>query len=163
VLRRTTGQTYDARRVGPAVVEAIIKGYLGCCEVGNDWVSGAVRAPRTSDWLQGKNGGNAHKRVTIPSRRRARQPRLASPRSVNMVPESLRISRRGSGLWRSSSGSGLSMFQCEGSADNENYRKEVAAVSAGARRWWRGGDAVPCRPAIWLSHRTESHPKRRVG
>ena len=48
------------------------------------------------------------------------QPRLTSPRSVNIEPESLSTSRRGSGRWRSSSGSGLSMLQLEGSADNEN-------------------------------------------
>ena len=59
------------------------------------------------------------------------QPRLMSPRSVNIVPESLSTSRRGSGRWRSSSASGLSMFQLEGSADNENCGEELGVVRAG--------------------------------
>ena len=36
----------------------------------------------------------------MPRRRRARQQRLMSPRSVSIVPESLSTSRRGSGRWR---------------------------------------------------------------
>jgi len=51
---------------------------------------------------------------------------------VNIVPESLSTSRRGSGRWRSSSGSGLSMLQPEGSADRENYGgRKSAVVSVG--------------------------------
>ena len=49
---------------------------------------------------------------------------VASPRDVNIGPGLLSTSRRKSGRWRSSSSSGLSMLQFEGSANNENRRKE---------------------------------------
>jgi len=68
------------------------------------------------------------------------QPRLTSPRSVNTAPESLSTSRRGSGRWRSSSASGLSMFQLAGSADSENYGGKLGVVRArldGGSRWVR--------------------------
>jgi hypothetical protein len=107
-----------------------------------------------------------HKRVTRPMRRNARQPRFASPRSVNIEPESLRISRRGSGRWRSSSASGLSMLQFEGSADNENWKRKARANVRQSAPLILTVEAcaVPCRPATWLTHRTVSHPKskRRV-
>ena len=80
--------------------------------------------------------------MTTPRSSRARQPRLASPRIVNMEPESLSMSRRGSGRWRSSSGSGLSMLQFEGSADNENCRREKKWE--GGQRTVDGGDRDVC-------------------
>ena len=96
----------------------------------------------------------------MPTRMKARQPRLAIPRSVNMEPESLRMSRRGSGRWRSSSASGLSMFQFEGSADNENWerRKGMCHGQRARLRVAVEERAVPCRPATWLTHRTVSRP-----
>ena len=70
-----------------------------------------------------KNREKAHKGVTKPKRRSARQQRLVNPRSVDVESESLRISRRGSGWWRSSSAPGLSTLQFEGSADHENWER----------------------------------------
>jgi len=131
--------------------------------MGNNRVPGAVEMPRTTRQRLTtllKTREKTHKRVTMPSRRRLIQPRLASPRNVNIVPESLSTSRRGSGRWRSSSGSGLSILQSEGSADNENYGSKIGhrqrAVLAAVDE--RG---VLCRPAIWWIHHTESHPKRK--
>lgn len=46
----------------------------------------------------------------MPRHRMARHPRFARPRMVKMVPRlSFLRSRRGSGLWRKSSGSGVLM------------------------------------------------------
>lgn len=109
-----------------------------------------------------KGAKRTHKRVTMPRRMKARQPRLAIPRSVNMEPESLSISRRGSGRWRSSSGSGLSILQFEGSADNENCERRKEG-NGRPSAWMVDGSAceecaVPCRPATWLTHRTVSRP-----
>ena len=154
-------RTYNASRICPAVIEAIIARGFGCCEMGNDRVSGTVETGRGA--CQGpaiaKNRPKTYKRVMRPRRRRATQPRLTSPRSVNIVPESLRTSRRGSGRWRSSSGSGLSMFQLEGSADNENYGRRQGAASVAVAV---GECSVPCRLAILLTHHTESRPERKV-
>ena len=110
-----------------------------------------------------KNGEKAYKRVTMPKRRSARQPRLASPRNVNIEPESLRISRRGSGRWRSSSASGLSTLQFEGSADSENWErgKKMNGRQRAPLIEWVAACAVPCRPATWLTHRTVSRPNKR--
>lgn len=119
-------KTYNAGGIGPAVVEAVVKRWFRCCEMGYDRVSSAVGTPRHARQRMAatKTEQKTYKRVTMPRRRRARQPRLMRPRRVNIVPESLRISRRGSGLWRSSSGSGLSILQFEGSADRENYGRK---------------------------------------
>jgi len=123
--------TYNAAGICPAIVKPTIARDLWCCEIGNDRVSSAVKMPRISDWLSRvKKKPAAHKRVTRPTRMRRTQPRLMSPRSVNIVPESLSTSRRGSGRWRSSSGSGLSMFQFEGSADSENCGEKLGVVRA---------------------------------
>ena len=75
----------------------------------------------------------------MPTSRSMIQPRLANPRIVNIEPESLSTSRRGSGRWRSSSASGLSMLQLEGSADNENCerRKKVGGRQHTGLHGWR--------------------------
>lgn len=124
-MRRKCGAirgTYNTRCIGPAVVESVIKRRLGCSKMRNNRVSSTVGTKRKGrqEMVTGGTGKETHKRVTMPRRRRTIHPRLVNPRSVNIDPESLSTSRRGSGRWRSSSGSGLSTFQLAGSADNEN-------------------------------------------
>ena len=113
---------YNAARIGSTIVESIIERDFRCSEVGNDRVSSAVETPRISDWPLRKKSAKTDKRVMRPTRMSETQPRFTSPRSVKTAPESLSTSRRGSGRWSSSSGSGLSTFQLEGSAESENCR-----------------------------------------
>ena len=83
------GKAYNAGRIGPAVVGIIIKRWFRYC------------ASCTSESDRYKSLAKKRTRVTMP-RRRARQPGLMGPRSVNTVPELLRpsTSRRESPLRR---------------------------------------------------------------
>ena len=123
-------ERHNARGIGSAVVGVIVKKQSTHCEVGYYEVSSTIGPPHharqgvTSATISGKK---TYKRVTMSRRGRGGQPRLASPRKVNIVPESLSTSRRGSGRWRSPSASGLSMLQFEESADSGNCgrRKKI--------------------------------------
>jgi hypothetical protein len=97
---------YLSSRVDPAEVIPSQRARFLLAKVHRERISSTTCQLTVSASNLGTSAGT-YKRPIKPSARTTRQPRFMIPRAVRIdPPESWCLSRRGSGLWRSSSGSG---------------------------------------------------------